>query len=162
MRKRIARTLALVSLLALGAHGAEAQDQTFRILASTATPGEKAQMDAALGRLKEKFIGDATFQKEIDAALAKHDIAGASALIAKAAQVRPEGVVIGAPLKTSWLDTRADGYVRFASRTTRPAPFNPWYAVVVTATKVFCVGLFSSGADECRAALRKMGYTPLN
>jgi len=161
MHKRIAPTLALLSIVtfALGVplRIVKAQDQVFRVLKTVGTPDEKPQIDAVVGRLRTKFTGDPTFEKTLDDAMVKRDFAAARSVIARTAQVRAEEIVIGLPKKTSRLDTESGSYLRFAS-----AKLNPWYAIVITKSTAFCVGLFKSGADECRAALREAGFTPTN
>ena len=162
MRRRATTTLAALTLaglsLTLPARVAVAQDQTLRVLKTVGTPQEKPQIDAAVNRLRSKLTTDATFQKRLNDAIAKRDMTTARSLVATAVQVRAEGVVIGLPTKkTSRLEVRRDSYFRLAS-----ARLNPWYAIVITKDTAFCIGLFSSGAEECRVALRAMGYTPTN
>jgi hypothetical protein len=159
MHRRVTTTLAALTLagisLTLPTHAATAQDQTLRVLKTVGTPQEKPQIDSAVNRLRTKLNTDAAFQTRLNEALAKRDMTAARSLVATAAHLRAESVVIGLPLKTSRLDVRQNSYFRLAS-----ARFNPWYAVVITKSTAFCIGLFSSGAEECRTALRAMGYTP--
>jgi hypothetical protein len=159
MRRRVTATLAALTLagisLALPTRAATAQDQTLRVLKTVGTPEEKPQIDSAVNRLRARLKTDVAFQTRLNEALAKRDMTTARSLVATTVHLRTESVVIGLPSKTSRLDVRRDRYFRLAS-----ARFNPWYAIVITKSTAFCIGLFKSGADECRSALRAMGYTP--
>jgi hypothetical protein len=157
---RTAPMLALVSTavfaVSVPLRVAKAQDQSFRVAKTGGTPDEKPQIDAAVARLRAKF-GDAAFEKRVNDALAKRDFPTVKSIIATTAQVPAEAVVIGLPAKTSRLEPPRDSYFRLAS-----SALNPWYAVIITKSTAYCVGLFAGGADECRAALTKLGYTPTN
>ena len=118
---------------------------------------------AATARLRAKFTGDAAFAKRVDDAVSTRDLTAATTLVASVAQVRPDQVWIGESKKQALGSPIGATLFRFASNERGVGPladrFNPWYVLIVTKAKAYCVG---TSKDECRAALKAAGYTPLN
>ena len=162
-----AALLALGTLDAQPVQKAQPTTPTFQVLKTFATPQENPQVQAVIARLRTKFTADATFTSRLDAALTRKDFAGAESLVAAAAQVQGVHVVVADLASTGARIERrghraGQGLVRFASYAPSEAwRFNPFWLIVGSGKKVYCIGIGSNGKQECHDALIAAGYKPL-
>ena len=171
MSIRTSMSLCAALLAACGTLGAQLVQKaqpaapTFQVVKTLATPQESPQVQAVIARLRTKFTADAAFTNRLDAALSRRDFASAATLVAAAAQVQGVQVVIADPARTgARIERRGHraGLVRVASYAPAAAwRFNPWWLIIGSGKKVYCLGLGKNGKQECHDALIQAGYTPL-
>jgi hypothetical protein len=122
-----------------------------RVIKSEGTPEEQPLIQAITTRVKTRLSTDAALVKRWNDAIAKQDFVTARAVMAEAAQLKPEQVVV-AHRAAVGLERTGRPIFRLASLET----YNPFYILLAFETKGICFGL----KDTCVKALTDAGYVP--
>jgi len=142
------------SLLNAGLSGAQRPSVAAaeaQVIKSEGTPEEQPTIQAIATRVKTRLSTDAALVKRWGDAIAKRDFVTARAVMAEAAQVKPEQVVI-AHKRTVGLERTGGSILRLASL----ASHNPFYILLAFDSKGICFGLKTT----CEKALTDAGYVP--
>jgi hypothetical protein len=136
-----------------GTRQAAAQD--LQVIKSFGTRDEQTAMQTLIDRLKKAW-SDPTLVQKFNAAFDKKDYATATAIVATAAGVKTDAVTLATPPSVGFAPSSGPIF-RLASM---PA-YNPFWLIVGSGKKVYCIGIGTNGKQECHDALIAAGYKPL-
>src|SRR5204863_974166 len=107
-------------------------------------------------RLKKSW-SDPTLVQKFNAASDKQDYKTATAIVAAAGGISTDAVTLALPSALGTAPSSGPIF-RLASM---PA-YNPFWLIIGSGKKVYCIGIGKNGKQECHDALIAAGYKPLN